>query len=252
MKWSSLSCPSVFLSVFVLIAVAGFLAARTFVGSPAGADDPVNQIDTQPGDSPVFPIPEGTPVPGATPDKTRPDWYVPYWEAEQAAPRFRGNINGIELGVSSGPTPLCGQTQIRPDSDELTAGTPFDINIGSLSARIRVYGLPDVGQCVDDGRIMWIIANLEVTEGPGVSGTVGVVQVSRWEAVRWYPQKFLADRVTAGTIAGRPAAFADVGQSGIGQTAVFVIDVEIGGSTMLLSSNVSLEYLKAIAEELYK
>lgn len=96
---------------------------------------------------------------------------------------------------------------------------------------------------------MWVIARLEVAGGPGVNGGLGVVQVSRWEAVRWARQEFPADKVTSGAIAGRPAVFADVGRSGI--AAVIVVDEETGGSTMVVSSNVSLEYLKTIAEALY-
>lgn len=45
---------------------------------------------------------------------------------------------------------------------------------------------------------------------------------------------------------------ADVGLSGFGQTAVFVIDDEIGGSTVLLSTGVSLDCLMTIAEEMYR
>jgi hypothetical protein len=170
-------------------------------------------------------------------------------EPAATALTFRGEINGIQLGVPDGPLPQCGQTMIDPDWEAATAGTPFDLNVPRWPERVSVFGLPQLGRCEDDGRVMWVIARLEVAGGPGVNGGLGVVQVSRWEAVRWAQQEFPADKVTSGTIAGRPAVFADVGRSGI--AAVIVVDDETGGSTTVMSSNVGLEYLKTIAEALY-
>jgi hypothetical protein len=177
---------------------------------------------------------------------------VPYLNQERSAPKFHGELNGIQLGALAGPTPSCAQAKAEPNWRNATGGTPFDLNIAALPARVSLHGLPEVGRCADDGRVMWVIADFEVAPGPDVNGMTGVVQVSRWEAVRWYRQEFLAEKVTSGTIAGRPAVFADVGLSGIGQTAVFILDKGTGGSTMVLSSNVSLDYLKKIAEVLYR
>lgn len=162
---------------------------------------------------------------------------------------FHGEVNGIQLGVPDGPLPACERTTIDPEWEAATANTPFDLQVTRWPERVSVFGLPQVGRCADDGRVMWVIARLEVAGGPGVNGGLGVVQVSRWEAVRWARQEFPADKVTSDAIAGRPAVFADVGRSGI--AAVIVVDEETSGSTMVVSSNVSLEYLKTIAEALY-
>ncbi len=207
---------------------------------------------------PGRPLGEKTGVPAvddllaATPDKTVSDWYVPYFNQEKVAPRFHGEINGIQLGVQSGPTPACARPEIEPDWLKAITGTPFALNLVALPEGVALWGLPEVGRCADDGRVMWIIARFSVAPGPGINGTSGLVQVSRWEGVRWYSQEFLAEKVAAGSIASRPAAFADVGLSGFGQAGVFVQDREIDGSTMLLSTNVSLGYLKIIAEALYR
>ncbi len=234
----------------VAIVVGGFFIGRAIKGGPARAQDPAVQADGPAHGSP--PPGDSTPVPGATPDKSLPDWYIPYLNQERNEPKFQGQLNGITLGVSDGPTPSCTKTIAAADWEPSIAGTPFDLHFDSLPKRLNLHAVPQVGVCGDDGRTMWIIARFEVSAGDGVSGSTGVVQISRWESVRWYPQKFLATKVSAGTVAGRPAVFADVGTSGIGQTAVFVVDDEIHGSTMVLSSNVSLDYLKTIAEALYK
>ena len=233
------------------IGIAGLLVGRALSEPTARADDPNLQVDQNRGQPPP-PGPDSTPIPGATPDKTVPDWYVPYLNQEKAAPKFHGEISGIQLGVASGPTPSCAKSQIEPDWQTATFGTPFDLNLKALPDRVSLWGEPRVGRCGDDGRVMWAMAILQVASGPFVSGMGGSVQVGRWESVRWASQEFLADRVTAGTIAGRPAVFADVGLSGFGQAAVFVLDKEIDGSTMVISSNVSLDYLKVIAEGLYR
>jgi hypothetical protein len=155
---------------------------------------------------------------------------------------FRGLINGIRLGASSGPLPECEESATPADWEMALYGTFYDVRAVTLPARLA--GAARVGVCADDGRVIWVIGQYEV-------GSNGSVQISRWENVRWYPQEFVEDSVSAGTIAARPAVFADAGPSGAGQTAVFVVDEENGGSTALLSSDVPLHSLKAIAEALY-
>lgn len=249
--------PSWLIAAFALaaITIAGFAVGRGLTGSTAEADDPASTLNEGGSDGgPAAPArdPGSTPIPGATPDRSQPEWYVPYLNQEQAAPKFRGELNGIELGATAGPLPQCGRTQIEPGWEDAISGTPFDLHLDRLPPRLSLFGTPSVGRCGDDGRVIWVIARLEVAPGPEVNGPAGVVQISRWETVRWYSQRFLADRVTAGEVAGRPAVFADLGLSGFGQTAVFVIDDEIGGSTMLLSTDVSLDYLKMLAEEMHR
>ena len=158
---------------------------------------------------------------------------------------FSGAINGIQLGLAAGPTPVCARSVEAPDWHVATAATPFDIGLDRLPQGVMLRGTPRVGQCSEDGRIMWVVAQLETANG-------GVVQVSRWESVRWYSQQFPADGVAAGSVASRPAVFAEAGRERGTQTAVIVRDDEIHGSTMLLSSNVSLADLRALAEQFYR
>jgi hypothetical protein len=220
------------LGAAILLLVSGFVAGRILVDSSAQADDPLTQ------DAGV----EG---------KRTPDWFAPLLEEEQAAQRFRGTINGLELGASDGPLPDCAAADIRSDTS-LLRGTDFDLGLDALPAGVRLQAAPRIGVCRDDGRVIWIIVQLEVLAGPAVNGEVGLIQVSRWENVRWYRQTFLADRVTPRTIAGRPAVFAGRGDSGFGEAAVIVLDEEIHGSTMLISTNVELDYMASLADEIYR
>jgi hypothetical protein len=217
-----------------MLALAGFVVGREMASSSAEADDPI------PVDNPQVPA------------ERTPEWYVPYLEDEIAANKFHGEINGIELGTEEGPLPDCAQTEIRIDSTAMLTSTPYDLNLDKLPTRISLQVPPRVGVCADDGRVIWVIAQLEVAPGPGVNGDVGVVQLSRWENVRWYRQEFLEDRVNIGVVAGRPAVLADRGLSGFGAAAVFVVDDETSGSTMLISTNVDLDLLAVIMEAIYR
>jgi hypothetical protein len=221
------------LGVVCLIAllVAGFILGRNLRDSDVQADDPLTA------DQPTVEL--------------TPDWFAPTLEAELVAERFQGKINGITLGVEDGPVPQCSVTDIQSDPS-LLAGTPFDLGLSRLPAGVTLQTSPRIGVCADDGRVMWVIAQLEISPRPGVNGDAGQVQVSRWEQVQWYRQQFLADRVEAGTLSDRPAVLADRGASGFGSAAVFVVDEEIDGSTMLISTNVDLGLLVEIAEEVYR
>lgn len=245
----------VIVTVVLLIAAAssGVVLGRSLKGTGVRAGLPgsdVSQLEPHATGTP--PSPDSTPVSGATPDRSQPDWYIPYLNQERSQPRFQGQIEGIELGATSGPLPDCVNPRPEPDWLGATQGTAFDLHLANLPSRVKLKGLPEVGRCSDDGRVMWTVAQFEVAPGDGVNGVTGVVQISRWEVVRWYRQQFLADRITSSKVGGRAAVFADVGTSTIGQRAVFVVDPEIRGSTMIISSNVDLAYLKTIAEALYR
>ncbi|MCA9821983.1 MAG: hypothetical protein KC482_03010 [Dehalococcoidia bacterium] len=211
--------------------VTGFVLGRNLRDSDVRAVDPLTA------DSPTVQL--------------TPEWFAPTLEAELVGEHFEGKINGITLGVDDGPVPDCSKTDVQPDPS-LLDGTPFDLGLDRLPAGITLQTSPRIGVCADDGRVMWVIAQLEVSPRPGVNGDAGQVQVSRWENVQWYRQQFLADRVEADTLSDRPAVLADRGASGFGSAAVFVVDEEIDGSTMLISTNVNLDILVEIAEEVYR
>jgi hypothetical protein len=217
----------VLLSVLLLaVTIAGFVVVLRLVGPESRAGDANTHLNDQPTRGGVSPAPGSTPLPRGT-------------------TTFHGEINGISLGVTGGSLPHCNRTVAEPDWPQAVRGTPFDLHFDALPPGVTLQDPPRVGRCADDGRIIWIIANLEVAHAD-------LVQVSRWEAVRWYPQEFLADSIMPTTIAGRPGIAAGGGAAGSGPTGVFVRDDEIEGSTALLSSDVRLDDLQAIAEAIYR
>ena len=218
-------------TILALLLAAGFAIGRNLTDAPVQADDPLT-------------------ADSAASERT-PEWYAPDLEAELAADRFQGEINGITLGVDEGPLPVCNRTELQTDTS-LLVGTPFDLGLDRLPQGIVLQASPRIGVCAADGRVIWVIAQLAISPRPGVNGDSGVVQVSRWEHVRWYRQRFLADGVDAGTINGRLAVLADRGASGFGEAAVIVLDQNIDGSTMLISTNVDLDVLVELAREVYR
>lgn len=211
--------------------VMGFVAGRALTNSIADADDP-GTVDTR--------------------DRAAaPDALEATLEAEGAAAPFRGEINGITLGASDGPLPLCSDHTIKYDPTILE-GTKFDLHLDAFHERVTVLDGVRIGVCGDDGRIMWVVARAEVAAGNGVNGDAGLLQISRWESVRWYEQEFLEDRVVAGEVGGLPAVLADRGDSGFGNAAVIVVDANIDGSTMLISTNVDIGLLTEIAGGIYR
>lgn len=239
------------------LGATGYIAGREWGPSWASADDPAGLTDKGAGPSITEVAPPGpsvTPKPGETPDTTKPFWYVPFGNQDRMAPKQTDPVNGIRFGVKDGPLPLCTKTTIPKDWHAAVAGTSFDLKIGSLPAGATLRGTPRVGQCADDGRIMWIIADFNVAPATGVNDGGGALTISRWEAVRWYSQEFSASLVSAAQVHGRPAVFVEVPITAkiIGQAAVVVVDDEIQGSTMLLGSDVSLAVIKNVAEALYR
>ncbi len=83
-------------SIGAVLAVLVLGAAAFGLGRIAGSDDAAT---AQPG--PVEPPgPDVTPVPGSTPDTSKPFWYVPYDNANDKLARFDRTINGIQIGPS--------------------------------------------------------------------------------------------------------------------------------------------------------
>jgi hypothetical protein len=232
---------------------AGYAAGRQLGSPPASADDPGVVNSAGPSATEFLPPgPDVTPEPGATPDPTKPCWYIPYGNQERLAPKFHGTLNGITFGVKEGPLPPCtGKLVTRPDWREAVRNTPFNLRIDRLAGSAELWGTPRVGQCSGDGRILFIIAELNMAAGPGVNSGGGAFQIFRGEG-RWQQQEFSERLFSTGEIGGRPAVFVESPLPLIGQAAVVVVDEETGGSTMLLGSDVSLSVLKSLAEELYR
>lgn len=181
-----------------LVVVAIGLATFTLVYSLRGPD-PVSRATVEP----ATPDLTTTPAPGATPDTSRPFWYVPYENAEKQSPKFEGQLGGARIlstPVDFDARALCpsGLSQ-SPESALVRASEgPTAIWLADRSAGITPLGNPEVWTCgTATVQVLW---NLQVS--PGVAGveengsgllimrTLGEDRVvlpgsaSRWTSVR--------------------------------------------------------------------
>lgn len=60
-----------------------------------GPDRPSRAADGDPAT-----LPDGTPVPGTTPDTSQPFWWVPYQNAGNLAKKFEGERNGVRITLN--------------------------------------------------------------------------------------------------------------------------------------------------------
>lgn len=235
-----------------VLSASGFIVGRWVVGLDSAEADPSVPADKA-GSGPreVPPGPNETPVPGSTPDTTRPFWYVPYENQDRLTPKFHGTINGIEVGRASGPAPSCAGVSIKPDFD-VVRGSAFQIQVSALPKGVALAGPPQIAQC-PDGRIIWMTFELNVVPGtPGANEGGGGITVWRWADVRWIPQEAPAERWKPSSIAGRPAVVLRPVLDNVGQSAIVVADDATGGSTTLLGVSVSPGLIQQVAEALYR
>jgi len=231
------------LAIFVVVLMVSCSGGPSAAPGAASAEPPTSIDTPNPRGNQVPPGPDETPIPGATPDRTQPFWYVPYENQDRLAPKFHGTVNGIEVGRASGPAPTCPGASIRPDFN-LIVGTPFELQLGAFPEGVTLSGPPRIAQC-PDGHLIWLTFDLLVSGG-------GDITVWRWADVRWIPQEAPAERWSAGTVAGRPAALLRPLLEHLGQSAVVVVDDETNGSTTLLGSSIGLKFLQQVAEALYR
>lgn len=241
-----LGCRNRYGATFMLIVVlgAGFwigrLALSTASAEPAGLVGQDGRGN--------LPGPDETPVPGTTPDTSKPFWYIPYLNQDRLAAKFHGNINGIEVGATSGPVMECEQVY-RPDWEAAIAGTAFATDFSSLPAGISLASAPEVVFC-DDGRPLRMEAVMDVgaqVEGAGPGGAQ--IAMSRVAGVRWWREAAPPERWHAGVIDGQPAALLDQPFGTIAESAVFVLDTN-GGSTRFKGLGTTLALTKLVAEAL--
>lgn len=237
-----------------LLVAAGFLGGRMLISS-VEADPPGGPVDAGPPASGTvrLPGPDETPIPGATPDITQPFWYVPYLNQDRLAAKFRGQLNGLEVGRASGPALQCDEVY-RPDWQAAITGTPFDLDFSQLPKGVTLNQPPQVYFC-SDGRPRRMEAILDVHEDVVGAGPGGAqVVISRWAGVRWWPEEAPASRWSTGNVNGAPAVFLDqpTDIAPIAEAAVFLADAETGGSTRIKGIGTTLELTTAIAEALTK
>ena len=211
--------------------VIGILLLAAFaVGRGDGGRD-VNPAEPRGQTAPPEPSPaaESTPPSGATAAANTP---------------LRAIINGIEVGVTEdGPGWGCAKLAPYIGWKQETAGTPFEVNLAALPAGVKLVGEPRFGKCAD-GRLLWLDLTLEANGG--------LIYVSRSSSGRWWRQQAPAARWSAGEVAGRPAAILAPILPNLGEAGVFVLDAETDGSTRIISSSASLEFVRSIAEAIYK
>jgi hypothetical protein len=247
--------PLGFAAAFVLVlAAAGFLVGRIVTGTPASGDEaPVDVIS--PGATIAAPPgPDVSPVPGETPDMTKPWWYVPYVNADAMAEKFTGEIGGLRFTAEArGPSCDRGAWYSGKDALARAAASGFTPNLDNLPSGVTVhepgvsYFECEAGEIIGPYRL-----ELDLIVQPGVEGadklgsTVSVVRLAGWKE---WPNVESADRWQAGEVAGRPAALLRPIIGLIGYAATFVNDSD--GSTRVMGPT-SLELNVRIAEGLYR
>ena len=221
-------------SVIGILLLAAFAVGRGDGGRDANPAEPRGQT-APPEPSPTA---ESTPPSGATAAANTP---------------LRAIINGIEVGVTAdGPGWDCAKLAPYIGWKQETAGTPFEVNLAALPAGVKLVGEPRFGKCAD-GRLLWLDLTLEASPAlTGVNAGGGEIFVSRASSTRWWTQRAPAARWSAGEVAGRPAAILAPILPNLGEAGVFVLDAETDGSTRIISSSASLEFVRSIAEAIYK
>ena len=213
-------------SVIGILLLAAFAVGRGDGGRDVNPAEPGGQT-APPEPSPTA---ESTPPSGATAAANTP---------------LRAIINGIEVGVTEdGPGWGCAKLAPYIDWKQETAGTPFEVNLAALPVGVKLVGEPRFGKCAD-GRLLWLDLTLDTGGG-------GQIYVSRSSSGRWWRQRAPSARWSAGEVAGRPAAILAPILPNLGEAGVFVLDAETDGSTRIISSSASLEFIRIVAEAIYK
>lgn len=243
----------------VVLLVAGFIGVRALTGtSPVLGGDP-NAINERASGGPVNPPgPDVHPEPGVTPDTSELWWYIPYENKERDEPKFRGAISGLTFGGDDGSRIQCipltydeeGAILVDEKAREAIAGSSMALNLDALPAYVAVFEVL-AGFC-EDGTAHSVSVGMEVPGGlEGVNRGGTSITIDRLADVTAWPNVASGGRWTQGTIAGHPAAFMSPIVETLGPTMVFVLDAETGGSTRILASSATLEFVIQIAEELY-
>ncbi|GAB4326726.1 MAG: hypothetical protein Kow0010_09980 [Dehalococcoidia bacterium] len=193
-------------AVALLVGVVGFTVTYALRGS-----DEVSSAQ-QPRDTPEDP----TPAPSATPDTSRPNWYLPWLQADEAKPRFEGTLGGLRIFASpeSAPAEVSALELCPPDGFELVhphEAIAAAAGAGPLSLEASDFGpgavfprLPDVWHC--HGTAAVVVWDAELKGGtPGVNPGGAAVAVSRFREQDWIVLGAPRERWEEVTVAGRPA-----------------------------------------------
>lgn len=241
-----------------LLLVAGFGAFGAVRLVRGGNGSAVAEAQPVPPGQPVSPSPTPTAVVPtnlpANPDTTKQNWFVPYLDAERTKPMFDQTINGITVGPSAEhrPSVACkpGTARQAPLTEALT--TPVTLTPKYLPAGANQFeALATVcetaaGQTV----VIGADVGISIPSDPKSDRRGGVVSIARWQGAPSATVAIAAERWSAGTVAGHPAAIAEpILANGLGQSAVVVY--ANGVVTKVQASWLTLAEVKRIAEGLF-
>lgn len=196
-----------------------------------------------------------TPIPGATPDKREPGWYVPYLTADSQKPPFMGELAGISLRPFDSSVPIedaggCppGTSTLGVRSDEDLKEAPLGIRLGSQSSVTAAVGPPEALEC--DGRLVTVQQYFDVLSADSTRDVRGSLKIFRSSVGHrfWLPAP--EDRWSVGAVAGRPAAILQPVIETIGTSAVIMNDGS--GYTAIIGEGVTVAFLALVAEEVQR
>ena len=247
----------------VLLAVAVGGAAFVY-GRERGASDSLASADSPALPGPQsLPGPTDLPIPGATPDTSRPGWGVPYRNEEDAKPRFDQEFNGIKVGptVKVSSSGICNAGEAQYTTSAAGAASPLAVSIQSLPKNTNL-DLETVTQC--KGTVVAVEREYSITPDADAESRVrsgaaswfdighgGAIHVSK--SYKEFPasdSQIAAERWSAGTVGGRPAAIArPILDGGFGNSRVVVWDEARKIQVVVSGIEVRLETILRIAAE---
>ncbi len=239
------------MSIAALAVVAMSVGVVSFVVVRSIDDNDPTAEAEQPNPYEVeHPGPDVTPVPGSTPDVTKPWWYVPYLNEDARKPIYDQTINGITIGPnakpSGGPCTDTSVVEVVPIDD--AKGTEVGISPKYLPLRAS-RGEASATLC--DGLASSADAAYTIPPDPKSQHLGGYFHIGRASRDPSAAIVIPAERWSAQTIAGYPAAIArPILPMGLGQSAIVVYDGAV--VTVVLADGLTLGELTAIAEGLFR
>lgn len=235
------------ITVVILLAAIGAFAATRMVLSQEGATAQADPTTTN-----APPLLDSTPVPGATPDLSRPGWYIPYVSEDGAKPRLQGIVNGISIGLKADSAKdfgRCDQPRriTAAERDEQHAGS--SVTASTLPHGMSYSREPEYLVC--DGEVTWMDAVVSVPPRTNELGG-GFIRVNRWVGKPFATVSGPADRWFPTTAAGLPGAAMRPIIESVGDSALIVYDKETSVVTELTGEGVYLSSLEELMEELLK
>lgn len=227
------------------LGVVSFVVVRSVddKGPAVEAEQP-NPYDVAP------PGPEVTPVPGSTPDVTKPWWYVPYENEDFQKPRYEQTINGITVGPETPEPrgPCTGASSVQDIPFEKTVGSPVEVNPAHLPKGATLI-LIEAVEC--DGIIAAAGLEYEFPADPSIRRFGGTVLIGRRVGDPAAAMGMAAERWVATTVAGHPAIMAGtIVPFGFGDSAILVY--ADGVLTRIQALGLENEELLRVAEGLFR